>query len=182
MLEFDFKTMVDNSAYNLVLTSSALRNTKLLSGDEAGFTSLFFDDIAVSSNQKVIWDMAMGVAKIPLDLTDNTDTKIKILLSVYDEKWITSKYFGHHSSLISHVHQNWERLKESTRQFEAKIPKTGDGDLDRYMRWNILPAIVLTKCTKNDEVVTMGYRELNQRDSYWTSWMHLVLYPDLEKK
>jgi len=28
----------------------------------------------------------------------------------------------------------------------------------------------------------MGYAELNQRDSYWTSWLHLVLFPDLERK
>ena len=28
----------------------------------------------------------------------------------------------------------------------------------------------------------MGYRELNQRDSYWTSWLHLVFYKDLERK
>jgi uncharacterized protein (DUF608 family) len=28
----------------------------------------------------------------------------------------------------------------------------------------------------------MGYCELNQRDSYWTSWLHLVLFKELEKK
>lgn len=35
---------------------------------------------------------------------------------------------------------------------------------------------------KKGELVTMGYRELNQRDSYWTSWLHLVFYKDLERK
>ena len=28
----------------------------------------------------------------------------------------------------------------------------------------------------------MGYRELNQRDSYWTSWLHLVMFKDMERR
>ena len=46
----------------------------------------------------------------------------------------------------------------------------------------MIPSISLTKWTDKDEVVTMGYHELNQRDSYWTSWTHLVFYKRLEQK
>ena len=28
----------------------------------------------------------------------------------------------------------------------------------------------------------MGYMELNPRDSYWTTWVHLLLYKDAERK
>lgn len=31
-------------------------------------------------------------------------------------------------------------------------------------------------------MITMGYHELNQRDSFWTSFLHLVLYPGLERR
>ena len=28
----------------------------------------------------------------------------------------------------------------------------------------------------------MGYSEMNQRDSFWTTWLHLVLWTDLERE
>ncbi|MEI8059670.1 MAG: GH116 family glycosyl hydrolase, partial [Ferruginibacter sp.] len=59
---------------------------------------------------------------------------------------------------------------------------TKDSVLDPILRWYLTPAMILTKCTKNGNVLNMGYSELNQRDSYWTSWMHLVLFPAGEKK
>lgn len=66
--------------------------------------------------------------------------------------------------------------------FSNAIPRTGDKELDTYLRWYMIPSVSLTKWTRNGELLTMGYCELNQRDSYWTSWMHLVFYKDLERK
>src|SRR5690606_20150693 len=72
-------------------------------------------------------------------------------------------------------------LKTKTQHFSDMIPQTGDEELDTYLRWYMIPAISLTKLSKKGEVLTMGYRELNQRDSYWTSWLHLILFKDLER-
>lgn len=72
--------------------------------------------------------------------------------------------------------------KRKTVLFGDAIPKTGDKELDNYLRWYMIPGISLTKCTKDNNVLTMGYCELNQRDSYWTSWLHLVLFKNVERK
>ena len=76
----------------------------------------------------------------------------------------------------------WSAFKDKTTAFGLAIPKTGDKELDTYVRWYMIPGVSLTKWTKKGDLVTMGYRELNQRDSYWTSWLHLVFYKDLERK
>ena len=45
----------------------------------------------------------------------------------------------------------------------------------------MVPGVALTRCTAKGQVVTLGYCELNQRDSYWASWLHLVLFPTAER-
>jgi len=73
-------------------------------------------------------------------------------------------------------------LRRRLETFVAALPRTGDAELDVYLRWYLSAAVFLTKGVSTGEVLTMGYAELNQRDSYWTTGAHLVFWPDLERK
>ena len=48
-------------------------------------------------------------------------------------------------------------------------------------KWRAIepPAVLLTKGAQTN-VLTMGYVELNQRDSFWTSWLHVKLWPEID--
>ncbi|MDR1887371.1 MAG: hypothetical protein LBQ70_05580 [Prevotellaceae bacterium] len=119
---------------------------------------------------------------IPVSLKQNEQKVLRIAFTLYDENWISANQFPDINSLTAYVHRTWSVLQEKTELFSEAIPQTGDAELDKYLRWYMIPGISLTKCTKNNEILTMGYRELNQRDSYWTSWLHLVLFKDAERK
>ena len=79
------------------------------------------------------------------------------------------------------VFRQWDALRAATAAFERRIPRTGDSELDSYLRWYMVPGVALTRCTANGKILTLGYCELNQRDSYWASWLHLDLFPSAEK-
>ena len=119
---------------------------------------------------------------IPVKLLPNEEKTVRFSLAFYDAEWITEKKYAAAGEIACQAISDWDNLLEKTRQFENLIPETGDAELDEYLRWYMVPAVSLTRITKNGEVLTMGYAELNQRDSYWTSWLHLVLYPQLEKE
>jgi glycogen debranching enzyme len=72
-------------------------------------------------------------------------------------------------------------LRAQLHTFIDALPHTGDADIDRYLRWYLSAAILLTKGDRDGHVLTMGYRELNPRDSFWTSGLHLVFWKDLER-
>ena len=57
----------------------------------------------------------------------------------------------------------------------------GDEQILRYTRWYSQAAVMLTKSDVTGRVITMGYHELNQRDSFWTSFVHLSFWPKLEQ-
>lgn len=82
------------------------------------------------------------------------------------------------SDLISHA----TSLREQLHAFVDALPHTGDAKIDEYLRWYISAGILLTKADRDGHVLTMGYRELNQRDSFWASGLHLVIWNDLERK
>lgn len=105
-----------------------------------------------------------------------------VLTAFYDPEWTSANRFADIDELTAYGHKTWPFLKEKTERFAEAIPATGDTELDMYLRWYVIPAVSLTKQTKDNQVVTMGYCELNQRDSYWTSWLHLVFYPGLERQ
>lgn len=107
---------------------------------------------------------------------------IKILITFFDKNWITANDYDSNKAITTHVYKIWNDLHIKTNNFSKAIPSTNDKELDSYLRWYMIPGISLTKCTKNNEIVNMGYCELNQRDSYWTSWLHLVLFKDTERK
>ncbi len=83
--------------------------------------------------------------------------------------------------LITSLATRIDPLNEQLHDFVKALPRTGDTKLDDYLRWYITAGILLTKGDRQGDILTMGYRELNQRDSFWTSGIHLVFWRDLER-
>jgi uncharacterized protein (DUF608 family) len=121
-----------------------------------------------------------GQLIIPISLKKNINRQIKILFTAYDFTWISANRYKNTDQLTNYVFLNWTTLKEKTLAFDHALPETGDYQLDNYMRWYMIAGISLTRCTAHHEILTLGYHELNQRDSFWTSWLHLVLFKDME--
>ena len=135
---------------------------------------------ALVSNGEII-TIKSGVLAIPLSNFKNSAT-IHLALILSDNQWHTASSLGDLASIGAYVMENWNKLRSYTQSFNNKLPDSGDKELNTLMRAYVVPGMILTKCTSGEEVLTMGYRELNQRDSYWTSWLHLIMFPDLEKK
>jgi glycogen debranching enzyme len=133
----------------------------------------------ISCNSATQW--TGDALHIPVTLNGHEEKTLRIALFFYDEQWISANQFTNVGELAAFVYKTWPALKEKTALFDAAIPQTGDAELDDYLRWYLIPGISLTKYTKNNEILTMGYRELNQRDSYWTSWLHLALFKEAER-
>jgi hypothetical protein len=76
---------------------------------------------------------------------------------------------------------NWPHVRKSTFEFESHLPKVSPNNR-LLLNMEIVPAFALTRVIKTGEILTMGYCELNQRDSFWTSFVHLVLFRDAEQK
>ncbi|MDR2859408.1 MAG: glycoside hydrolase family 116 protein, partial [Mediterranea sp.] len=134
----------------------------------------------ITCNSDVQWES--GELIVPISLKAGEQKVIRILSAFYDKDWISANRFQNIEEITDYAHKTWSVLKEKTVLFGDAIPKTGDKELDNYLRWYMIPGISLTKCTKDNNVLTMGYCELNQRDSYWTSWLHLVLFKNVERK
>jgi uncharacterized protein (DUF608 family) len=134
----------------------------------------------ITCNSKTQWNNKE--LTIPVSLKAGEQKTFHILSAFHDNEWISVNQFENIEKLTDYVHKTWSVLKDKTALFDEAIPQTGDKLLDKYLRWYMIPGISLTKCTKENNVLTMGYCELNQRDSYWTSWLHLVLFKDAERK
>lgn len=119
---------------------------------------------------------------VPLDLEAGASGRIRILLAWYEPEGIYANVHDDVLELAVAGFREWERLEARTREFARLLPVTGEADLDRYARWYTSAAVILTRLTRDGSVVTLGYRELNQRDSFWTSPAHLVYWPALERK
>ena len=112
---------------------------------------------------------------------DSTKKLRFILVNFHKDGYYTNLY-PTPDSLISFIFNSWDKLKKATSDFSNRLPSTNDQELDEYLRWYITAGVMLTKVVKSGEVLTMGYTELNQRDSFWTSYLHLVYWIELEKK
>lgn len=134
----------------------------------------------ITCNAPTVWNK--GALTTTLTLAAGEEKQLRFMLSFYDDKWVSASQFANIDQLTDHARKTWSALRAKTETFAAAIPKTGDAELDKYLRWYMIPGISLTKCTASGEILTMGYCELNQRDSYWTSWLHLVLFRDAERK
>ena len=106
---------------------------------------------------------------------------LRYALVLYDPRGYAAIRFPSQHAVVAYVFDHWTELRQATKAFEARIPRTGDPELDDILRWYMVPGVALTKCTAKGQVVTLGYCELNQRDSYWASWLHLVLFPTAER-
>jgi len=136
----------------------------------------------VICNTKIAHRKGENMFTIPVKLRKGETKLVNIAIEFRDEEQVYTQWFPSSGEAAAFALDNQEELREKTLQFSEAIPATGDEELDTYLRWYMTPGIALTKCTKNNEVLTMGYCELNQRDSYWTTWLHLVLFRDLERK
>ena len=106
---------------------------------------------------------------------------LRYALVLEDPRGYAAVRFPSREAVEGYVFEHWTELKQATEAFEAQIPCTGDLELDDCLRWYMVPGVALTRCTAKGQVVTLGYCELNQRDSYWASWLHLVLFPTAER-
>jgi uncharacterized protein (DUF608 family) len=119
---------------------------------------------------------------ISIELQQKQQLTLRLAVAFYDAEWYSANDFSSASQIADYARMKWDTLLYKTQQFENLIPQSFDKEIDEYLRWYMIPAVSLTRITKKEEVLTMGYCELNQRDSYWTSWLHLIFYPELEKK
>lgn len=120
--------------------------------------------------------------RVPVTLKGKEMKAVRIAISLYDSDWISARNFASAGEVVKHACSVWDILETKTEEFSQAIPETGIEDVDTYLRWYMVPAISLTRYNKKGEILTMGYMELNPRDSYWTTWVHLLLYKDAERK
>jgi hypothetical protein len=179
-LEINCLNATEQEAFTLKIKPDASLIGNVQPCHTPGYAGIANTGFQLTSDAGAAWKD--GELSIDVALTPNQPKTIRILLTFYDEEWITANRFRDITEITAYSYAAWPVLKTNTQLFSNAIPQTGDKELDTYLRWYMIPGISLTKCTKNNEIVTMGYRELNQRDSYWTSWLHLVLFKELEKK
>lgn len=101
--------------------------------------------------------------------------------------------------------RNGRDLRAATESWCLELPKAADAKLNSYARWYSSAAVCLTRVTRRGAwpevergpdypalddldripvrypVITLGYTEHNPRDGYWTSFPHLLLWPELER-
>ena len=121
-------------------------------------------------------------SSLPIVVPAGRSVTLRYALAFHDDRQYAAQRFPDAGAIRRYAFDHWTELKQATQAFEAKIPRTGDAELDDYLRWYMVPGVALTKCTAKGQVVTLGYCELNQRDSYWASWLHLVLMPTAERR
>ncbi len=141
-------------------------------------TSDLKGEFHLSCNGKSEWKDNKLV--IPVKVSKGETLELHLLLTGYDKEWISANLFGSAKETSDYIHSIWGILYEKTALFDRAIPTTGMDDIDEYVRWYMTAGISLTRCTKKGEVLTLGYQELNQRDSFWTTWVHLILFKNLE--
>lgn len=108
--------------------------------------------------------------------------KCVLLLGIFEPNHRFWMKFDTAGDICRYIMAEYTRIWEDLSDFIAVVPNVGDEQILRYTRWYMQAAILLTKSAKTGEVMTMGYTELNQRDSFWTSFVHLCLWSGLEKE
>ncbi|MDR1505401.1 MAG: glycoside hydrolase family 116 protein [Prevotella sp.] len=180
LLELDCINPIEQEEFIIRIKPDSSLIKNVLSCRYNNYSGIMNDGFQLTSDTETVWEN--GELLIRVSTGPGQPNKIRVLLTFYDKDWITVNRFQSIDEITGYTYRTWSFLKANTLLFSDAIPETGDKDLDTYLRWYMIPGISLTKCTKESQVLTMGYSELNQRDSYWTSWLHLVLFKDLEKK
>lgn len=118
-----------------------------------------------------------------ITLAPHQSRRVTFAFGVYDSRSYTSAQLTSRRAFEQYLlTQGIAKLAAQHARFITALPRTGDAQLDTYLRWYLSAAVLLTKGISTGQVLTMGYAELNQRDSFWTSGAHLVYWPDLERK
>ena len=118
---------------------------------------------------------------MPVKADDKSHQPIYFAIGSFDGNGRYSREHPNASLLAEELITHAPTLHEQLQAFVAALPSIGNADLDRYLRWYISAGILLTKGDRQGHILTMGYRELNPRDSFWTSGLHLVFWKDLER-
>lgn len=126
-------------------------------------------------------DDAFGTTAVSNDVHLTAGTKITAAFGIYDEKSLWTEHFETAFEVSEYAVEVYDMYKEGIEKFISKIPVFGDEKVREYVRWYTQAAVMLTKKDREGNVITMGYNELNQRDSFWTSFMHLLIFPNLER-
>jgi hypothetical protein len=169
----------DGETFNLVISPDSSLTKNMQTCESGKYSGAVNSYCQITCNSTTQWkDRELTV---PVSLKAGEQKTLHILIAFHDSEWISANQFDNIDRLTGYVHKMWSALKEKTELFDSAVPQTGDKLLDKYLRWYMIPGISLTKCTKDNNILTMGYRELNQRDSYWTSWLHLVLFKEAER-
>ncbi|MDR2383507.1 MAG: glycoside hydrolase family 116 protein [Prevotellaceae bacterium] len=166
--------------FNLIIRPDSLLTKNAQTCESEKYSGILMPYCQITCDSKTQWKN--NELTIPVSLKAGEQKTFRILSAFYDNEWISVNQFENIEELTGYVHKTWSVLRDKTSLFSDAIPQTGDILLDKYLRWYMIPGISLTKCTKDNNILTMGYCELNQRDSYWTSWLHLVLFKDVERK
>lgn len=152
-----------------------------MSSDNEGKRSVASNrSFAVAADVDAEW--SGNAFRVPVTLKGKEMKAVRIAISLYDSDWISARSFASAGEVVEHACSVWDILETKTEEFSQAIPEAGIEDVDTYLRWYMVPAISLTRYNKKGEILTMGYMELNPRDSYWTTWVHLLLYKDAERK
>ena len=83
--------------------------------------------------------------------------------------------------LAAHALEHASALAAHHAAFLAALPLLARAEDSAAVRWWLQSPLLLTKGVQRS-VLTMGYVELNQRDSFWTSMLHAHLWPALESE
>lgn len=118
----------------------------------------------------------------PIEIEGRSDTTVSFIVGAFDANGAYAVETATPEQMIASIANHIETLRVQLRRFEAALPRTGDSKIDEYTRWYTAAGILLTKGDRDGDVLTMGYRELNQRDSFWTTGIHLVFWRDLERR
>jgi hypothetical protein len=124
---------------------------------------------------------SMEVA-VPLELEPGRSQTLTFVIASFDENGAYAVDAPSAPDLLTLIGANVSEYLLRLREFEDDLPRTGNPDEDKWARWYAMPGILLTKGDRAGNVVIMAYRELNQRDTFWASGLHLFFWPDLEKK
>jgi hypothetical protein len=104
-----------------------------------------------------------------------------LLLFWHPDGWAAGDYKSM-PALYAGVRKRLAELETATAAFPSLLPASGEPKIDEYLRWYMTAGVMLTRLLKDGTTLTMGYAELNQRDSFWTSFMHLHYWPEAERR
>jgi len=130
----------------------------------------------------VVVDSNTVRSRVELTLPASGERSLDLLLLFWHPDARAAADYKDLPALFAGVRAKLAELDAATAAFPDLLPKSGDAGIDEYLRWYMTAGIMLTRVLKDDTTLTMGYAELNQRDSFWTSFVHLLLWPEAERR